>query len=128
MNPQLVGALMAAGAMPYVFTGIAKAGVFGGADNHRTRDWQAELEGWRKRAHWAQLNSFEVFPLFAVATLCAGLMAPQSVLMVPCAWGFVGARVLFGVCYLKNWASLRTLTFFIGMGAVVALFVEALRA
>src|SRR3546814_10004956 len=44
-------------------------------DNAAPRDYFEQSTGWRKRAHWAQLNSFEAFPAFAAAVIIAQIAA-----------------------------------------------------
>ncbi len=49
--------------LPYVCTGVAKAVVgYRLSDNHDPRDFFESLNGVARRAHAAQLNSFEVTP------------------------------------------------------------------
>jgi uncharacterized MAPEG superfamily protein len=119
--------LLLAGALPYLFTLIAKAGAFSRRDNHSTRDWQAKLTGWRQRAHWAHQNSFEIFPLFAAAVIVAHLAAPGNDRATLAAWAFVASRVVYGVCYITDVAALRSLVWFVGVGCIVALFSLGLR-
>lgn len=117
--------LLVAIVLPYAFTGFAKfQGGFGPKENHNPRDFLAGLEGARKRAHWAQLNSFEVTPAFAAALLMAHQIgaAAQGTLDT-IAVLFVVARVAYGVCYIADWASLRSLVWFAGMLCIVAFFV-----
>jgi len=114
--------LLITGAMPFVLTAIAKAGAFSPRDNRETRNWQANLTGWRQRAHWAHQNSFEAFPLFAAALLTSHMAAPQSGTAVWAAWGFVAARVAYAACYLADLAALRSLVWFAGIACVIALF------
>jgi uncharacterized MAPEG superfamily protein len=118
--------LMIAAAMPSIFTAIAKVGAFTPRDNRETRNWQAQLTGWRQRAHWAHLNSFEAFPPFAVALLTSHLASPNSPTAVIAAWGFIAARVAYGACYIADVAALRSLVWFAGMGCIATLFVTAL--
>ncbi len=127
MNIHLVFPIMAAALLPHVCTVIAKVGAFGPKQNHRTRDWQAEQKGWRKRATWAMQNSFEVFPMFAVGVLLAALLNPGSSLLLPLAWAFIGTRVLYIALYVGDRPQARSLTFFLGAGCVLALYIEALR-
>lgn len=119
--------IMIAGAMPYLLTLAAKAGRFSAADNHETRVWQGQLSGWRQRAHWAHLNAFEAFPLFAAAAILAHLAAPASAAVAIAAWGFVAARVAYAVCYVADLAAARSLVWFASIGCCLALFVIALR-
>ena len=55
--------------LPYVCTAFGKFsdGKFGPSQNHDPRTFLDGLQGFAKRAHSAQLNSFEVTPAFAAA-------------------------------------------------------------
>ena len=117
--------LLVAIVLPYAFTGFAKfQGGFGPKENHHPRDFLDKLDGARKRAHWAQLNSFEVTPPFAAALIVAHQIgaAAQGTLDT-LAVVFVVSRVLYGICYIADWANLRSLVWFAGMICIVALFV-----
>ncbi|KZX83621.1 hypothetical protein A3717_34005, partial [Alcanivorax sp. HI0013] len=73
--------VLAAIFLPYLNTALAKfQGGFGPKQNHNPREFLETLEGSRKRAHWAQQNSFEVTPAFAAAVIIAHLVqtAPQG--------------------------------------------------
>jgi uncharacterized MAPEG superfamily protein len=101
--------VLAAILLPYAFTGFAKfQGGFGLNENKNPREFLEKLDGARKRAHWAQQN-------------LAGT-APQATID-GIALAFVLSRVLFGICYIGDWASARSLVWFFGMGCIVALFV-----
>lgn len=111
--------------LPYLFTGFAKfQGGFGPRENHNPRDFLNTLEGSRKRAHWAQQNSFEVTPGFIAAVIIAQLAhtAPQATID-GIAVAFVVSRLLYGICYIGDWASARSLVWFFGIGCIIALFV-----
>ncbi|MBL7250705.1 MAPEG family protein [Alloalcanivorax sp. C16-2] len=111
--------------LPFAFTGFAKfQGGFGLRENHNPREFLETLSGARKRAHWAQQNSFEINPAFAAAVIIAQLAhtAPQGTID-GIAVAFVLSRVLYGVCYIADWASARSLVWFFGMGCIIALFV-----
>lgn len=117
--------VLAAILLPYVFTGFAKfLGGFGPRQNHNPREFLETLEGSRKRAHWAQQNSFEITPAFAAAVIIAHLpqTAPQPTLD-GIAVAFVLSRVMYGVCYIADWASARSLVWFFGIGCIIALFI-----
>ena len=111
--------------IPYLGTTIAKAGGrgYGVRANHEPRDFLAALSGFRKRAHAAQLNGFEVTPAFAAAVLTAQQVgsAPQATIDA-LALGFIGCRLVYTLCYVADWASLRTAVWFASMASVVALF------
>src|SRR3546814_7254438 len=65
--------VLVAALLPFLFTGLAKASKR--FDNAAPRDYFEQSTGWRKRAHWAQLNSFEAFPAFAAAVIIAQIAA-----------------------------------------------------
>jgi uncharacterized MAPEG superfamily protein len=115
--------------IPYASTLIAKVGgrggvaLFGLEANRAPRDFLATLGGYRKRAAAAQLNGFEVTPAFAAAVLTAQQIGvAEQATIDALAIAFVLSRVLYTVCYLADWASLRSVVWFAGMGTVVALF------
>ncbi|MFC4158888.1 MAPEG family protein [Chitinimonas lacunae] len=110
--------------MPYVWITLTKATI---RYNNRTpRAQQEGLTGWRQRAYWAQMNSFEAFAPFAAAVLVAIQAGVAADTVDALALTFVVARALYGVCYIKDWHVARSLVWFVGIGVVVALFVLAL--
>jgi len=110
-----------AGILPYVATVIAKSGR-SGFDNRDPRGWLARQEGFRKRANAAQLNSFEAFPFFAAAVIIAHLLNGPQGLVDVLALVFIAARVLHLAFFLANYATLRSLAWFVGLGVVVSIF------
>lgn len=106
---------------PYFFTVLAKSGP--GFNNHDPREYLARVEGWRKRAHWVQVNNFETFPAFAVSVIIAHQLQANQVFVNYLAISFVIARILHAICYLADRPSLRTLFWFIGFGCVAAIFI-----
>jgi len=116
--------VLAAAILPFVFTAIAK---FSGPgfNNRRPRDFQAALGGWRQRAHWAHLNSFEAFPPFAAAVIIAHQLQGPQATVDGLALAFIGCRLVYGALYIANQATLRSLVWAAGLGCVVALFVVA---
>jgi uncharacterized MAPEG superfamily protein len=113
--------VLIAGLMPVLFTGIAK---FSGPgfNNRRPREFQARLEGWRARAHYAHLNSFEAFPPFAAAVIINHLMHGANSTANTLAIVFVVARLLFGLLYMMDKPSLRSAAWMVATGCWVALF------
>lgn len=114
--------VLIAALLPFPFTLAAK--VSKRFDNARPREYLDALTGWRRRAHAVQLNSFEAFPAFAAAVIIAQMLhtAPQG-RIDGLAVAFVVLRILFGLCYLADQATLRSLAWFAGVGCVIALFV-----
>lgn len=115
--------VLVAAVLPYLFTLLAKSG--GRYNNYAPREYLEKLEGFRKRAHWAQLNSFEAFPAFAAAVIIAHLAGTQQSTIDTLAIAFIIIRLAYGAMYLANLAVLRSLVWMAGLGVVVALFVTA---
>ena len=111
--------------LPNVCVGVAK--VIGGyrlSDNHDPRDFLDSLEGLGRRANSAQLNSFEVTPAFAAAVIVAHLAGNAELVTVNVlAVLFITSRLLYIICYLADWAMLRSLMWFVGMGLIISFFV-----
>jgi uncharacterized MAPEG superfamily protein len=107
--------------LPLAFTGVAK---FSGPgfNNSRPRDFQSGLTGFRLRAHWAHLNSFEAFPPFAAAVLMAHQLGLAQGTLDHLAIGFIIARLAYFVCYLADQATLRSLAWVAATGCWVAMF------
>ena len=97
--------------LPYVCTIVAKAaGGFRLSDNHDPRDFLESVGGVARRAHAAQLNSFEVMPAFAAAVIVAHLVGTAQLVTVNVlAVMFITSRLLYIICYLADWAILRSL-------------------
>jgi uncharacterized MAPEG superfamily protein len=110
--------------LPYVCTAVAKAsGGFRLSDNHDPRDFLESLNGVARRAHAAQLNSFEVMPAFAIAVIVAHLVGTAQLVTVNVlAVLFITSRLLYIICYLADWAILRSLVWFVGMGLIASFF------
>lgn len=119
--------VLIAGLMPYLWTGVAK---FTGPryDNRDVRGWQARLAGLPHRADAAHLNSFEAFPLFAVAVLAAFLTSADAQRVMLLSVAFVGLRLAYGVIYLLNLAVLRSLVWLAAMACSVAIMLSAIAA
>ena len=113
--------VLAAGLLPYVATISAKAGAR--FDNRMPRAWLAAQTGWRARANAAQQNSFEAFPLFAVAVLVAHQTGAAQARVDLLAEVFVAARVAYVVTYVADFALLRSIVWFAGIASAVAIFV-----
>jgi len=111
--------------LPYLCTGVAKfsGGKFGPRQNHDPRAFLDTLDGFAKRAHSAQLNSFEVTPAFAAAVIIAHLAgtADRGTINV-LAVLFITSRLLYIICYLADWAMLRSLVWAVGMALIASFF------
>ncbi|CAI8892582.1 putative MAPEG superfamily protein [Pseudomonas sp. IT-196MI5] len=111
--------------LPYVCTWVAKiSGGFRLKDNHDPRDFLDSLEGLGRRAHSAQLNSYEVTPAFAAAVIVAHLAGNAELVTINVlSVLFITSRLLYIICYLADWATLRSLVWFVGMALIVSFFV-----
>ncbi|KAF0867353.1 MAPEG family protein [Pseudomonas sp. LD120] len=115
--------------LPYLCTGIAKfsGGQFGPRQNHDPRAFLETLQGFARRAHAAQLNSFEVTPAFAAAVIVAHVAGNASLVTINVlAVLFITSRLLYIICYLADWAILRSLVWFVGMALIASFFFVSL--
>ncbi|UVJ43747.1 MAPEG family protein [Pseudomonas sp. LS1212] len=110
--------------LPYLCTYVAKfGGGFGLRDNHDPRAFLETLEGFARRAHSAQLNSFEITPAFAAAVIIAYISEGADLVTINVlAVLFITSRLLYIICYLADWATLRSLVWFVSMGIVASFF------
>jgi uncharacterized MAPEG superfamily protein len=112
-----------AAVLPYAATGIAKAGGrMPVKANHQPRIWLESLSGLPKRAHWAQLNGFEVFPAFAAAVIVCQIQHAPQARVDQLAMAFIAFRLVYLLCYLADWARLRSLIWFGGTVCTIWLF------
>ena len=114
--------------MPYVFTLIAKsAGGFQLKDNQNPREFLAKSSGLVARANAVQQNSFESLPLFTAAILMAEYMVvPQSLIMM-LGIAYLVLRGIYGICYLCNWSTLRSIIWFLSMACPIFLLLLIIR-
>ncbi|MFN4237926.1 MAG: MAPEG family protein [Vogesella sp.] len=115
-------AILIAAVLPLLYAALSKSG---GLSNRAPRPAQAALQGWRLRAHWAQQNSWEAFPVFAAAVIVAFLNLVPQQHMDAAAAVFVLARLAYGVCYVMDWPTARSLVWAVGYAAVLYLFLAA---
>ena len=120
--------ILAACLLPYVFTVIAKKSAgFHGKDNQNPREFLDKSTGLASRAHAVQQNSFESLPLFIAAVLMAEyLVLPQSLVMT-FGLAYLFFRVIYGICYLANWATLRSIVWLLSMLCPITLLLLIIR-
>ena len=96
--------------LPYVFTAIAKktAG-FKARDNQNPREFLAKTTGLAARANAVQQNSFESLPLFIASILMAEYMVISQTVIMTFGIAYILLRIFYGICYLANWATLRSI-------------------
>lgn len=117
--------VLIAGLMPYAWTAVAKT-LGGRYDNRDVRHWQDGLTGRAWRAHAAHLNSLEAFPLFGIAVLAAVWRGAPAGTVDGLAMAFIGVRLAYGLAYLFDTPTLRSILWLSGMASTVAIFWLAL--
>lgn len=129
----VISCILVAALLPYAFVLLScwpsqkERGRWGiGYDNHRPRESQQRFEGWRKRAHDAQLNGHEAFAPFAFGLLCAQLVNAPTHVVRGLAMGFLVARVLHGLFYVLDRPTLRSTVWGFGVLCALLLYVQAL--
>ncbi|CAA0082878.1 Uncharacterised protein [Zhongshania aliphaticivorans] len=112
-----------AGLMPGLTALIAKVGKSenGRFDNNHPREWLAQLDGRGARVVAAMQNGFEGFPLFAAAVIIAQFGGADQANVNLLAMAYIGVRVVFTICYIQNWATLRSLVWAAGIGVILTL-------
>ncbi len=102
--------------LPYVFTVVAKmAGGFKSEDNQNPREFLAKATGLAARANAVQQNSFESLPLFVAAVLMAEYMVIPQVVVMMFGIAYIVLRIAYGICYLANWATLRSIVWILSL-------------
>jgi len=112
--------VLAAAVLPYVFTGLAKSRR--GFDNHAPRAWLASVEGWRARAHAAQLNGFEAFPPFAAGAIIAVQSGADPTWTGFLCAGFLAFRIAHGALYIADLAAWRSVVWTAGFACSAGLY------
>jgi uncharacterized MAPEG superfamily protein len=127
--------IFTAAALPYVFLILSglpsrtERGRWGGDyDNREARASLERLTGWRRRAHFAQLNGHEAFAPFAAAMVCAQLAGGEVSRVHALAIGFIAFRLAHGAAYITNLGVPRSVSWGGGISCVAGLFLVAARA
>jgi uncharacterized MAPEG superfamily protein len=100
-----------AGALPYACSSlqtIAKLQSGRGYDNRSPRAQTAELEGWGKRASWAQANSWEALALFTAAALVCHVAGADGSTASALGIAWVAFRVVYIPLYVADIAIPRS--------------------
>lgn len=102
--------------LPYVFTLIAKKSAgFRAKDNQNPRAFLEKSTGLASRANAAQQNSFESLPLFIASILMAEYMVVPQSLVMTFGIAYLVFRVIYGICYLANWSTLRSIVWLLSL-------------
>lgn len=92
-----------------------------GYNNSNPRKQQNALTGAGQRALAAHQNQIESFPLFAAGVIVATMMKVHPGAIDILAIAYIISRCIYVYLYVKNHHSMRTLVFFIGYLASLAL-------
>ena len=116
--------VLAAILMPVMFTGIAKFSGPGYKPKHNLapREFLNELDGYRKRANWVQMNTFESIPAFMAAVIIAHQIGGDQTLIDILAVSYIVLRLVYGALYLANKGMPRTIVWTLAVGCVLGLF------
>ncbi|RYY78465.1 MAG: hypothetical protein EOO69_10795 [Moraxellaceae bacterium] len=124
----LIYVILAACLLPYVFAWIAKlSGGFSLKDNQQPREFMARLTGMAARANAVQLNSFESLPLFLASVLLAEYLVVPTAITFNLSVAYLVLRLLYGVAYLANWATLRSILWLLSMACPILLLLLTAR-
>jgi uncharacterized MAPEG superfamily protein len=114
--------------MPYVFTIVAKVvGGFKLQDNQNPREFLAKSTGLAARANAVQQNSFESLPLFIASILMAEYMVIPQIFIMILGIAYLVLRVIYGICYLANWSTLRSIIWFLSMACPIVLMLIVIK-
>lgn len=112
--------------LPWFSVGYAKflgpKASFKEFDNKAPRDYLLQLESDRKRAVWAEKNTYEALPLFIASVLVAHQAGADPYLINVLSILFVTLRVIYIGLYIANLSTLRTLFWGAAMGCCVGMF------
>ena len=123
--------LLVAVLLPFVLAGLGgyfRSRQFGSVDNKMPRQQSSALEGAGARAVAAQQNAWEALAVFTAAVVVAHLAGADAGASATASLVFVAARILHPIFYVANLDALRSLSFVVGIGACIALFVLAASA
>jgi uncharacterized MAPEG superfamily protein len=112
--------------LPGLTVGVAKGAAGRKYDNAAPRAWAENLQGWMRRADWAQRNHFEALPGFAASVFVAELSHVAQGRIDLLAGVFIAARLVYTACYLANLSTLRTLVWAVGFAAMIGLFIAGI--
>ncbi len=110
--------------MPVLFVGIAKfTGTgFKPKDNLTPREFLSNLDGYRQRANWAQLNTHESIPGFMAAVVISHQMQGDQNMIDVLAVSYIVLRLVYGFLYIADFGLLRTLVWTGGVACILGLF------
>ena len=106
-NSSVVLAMMVASLLPLVFAILAK--LFGG---FKSKD---------------NANSYETLPVFLAAVIVALLFFVPLSVVTQLAWLYVILRIIYGLAYIANWATFRSIIWSLSLACPLMMFYLAIR-
>lgn len=127
-NSGIIIAMLVASVLPFCFAGLAKflAG-FKSKDNENPRIFLANTTGMASRANAVQQNSYETLPIFLASVIVSLLYFVPVEVVSRIAWLYVVLRVIYGVAYLLNLATFRSIVWAVSFACPLFLFYLASR-
>lgn len=113
--------VLVAALLPLVWAGYAKSG--GEVGNRYPRGKLDRLPPAKARAYAAHLNAYENFPFFAVAVVVALTQGASVGTVNLLAALYVVLRVVHGLLYIADKATLRSLVYGLALFVNIAIFV-----
>lgn len=90
------------------------------------RDEPRQLTGRAGRAQRALTNQFEALILFTIAVLVIAVSDQSTTLTQNAAWTVLAARALYLPSYIYGWTPWRSVIWFVGFFATLAILIAAL--
>lgn len=123
-----IWAMVVASLLPLLMALTAKAlGGFNLADNAHPRDFLQGTTGAAARANAAQQNSYESLPIFLASVIVAMLFFVPQVVINYLAVVYVMLRVIYGIAYIVNLPTLRSIIWTLSMACCFMLFYLAIK-
>lgn len=127
-NGSVILSMVVACLLPTIFAAAAKMlGGFKVKDNEHPRAFLNNLTGAAARANAAQQNSYETLPVFLAAVVVALLFFVPLSIVAKLAWLYVILRLIYGLAYIGNWATFRSIIWALSMACPLLLFYLAVR-
>jgi len=94
-------------------------------NNRAPRAGEQNLQGVSQRVLWAEQNSYEILPGYIAAIIVSYLVGAEQYCIDIFALIFIGSRILYCLCYIKDWPSLRSAVWVVGLLCIIAIFVTS---
>ena len=111
--------------LPWLMALIKKtpSSLHGKYNNRAPRAGEQDLQGVSQRVSWAEQNSYEILPGYIAAIIVSYLVGAEQYCIDIFALIFIGSRILYCLCYIKDWPSLRSAVWVVGLLCIIAIFV-----